>query len=1648
MKRLFLLPILLLFTFFNAQEYIMQDGTVTTCSGTFYDSGGPTPGAYSSNENFVYTICPDRSTEPELATVLDFYYLRTSLNNDVLYIYDGDDVTAPLIATLSGGTGSIVRASDIGTNSSGCLTVQFISDGGGEGQGWEATISCEIPCQKIESTVATLPAMNTDGNVEILETETVEFSSTTTFSQDGTNATYVWDFGDGNTASGENATHTYPNAGTYTVTLTVTDPDGCSGVYTFLVIVSYNTNVPCPAVSPRDVYTETEGDVVVNCSYPLEDGCIRLEANFVEIKGTESYVVQSIPFQPPFPLQSNDAFTIEEDDVWSGLTQFPQAQNDVPAYRFCFFGQEQSSLVVGANGRISFNPGEANTTDEWAFDSTLPLGANTNDPDMFNTISGAYHDINILGLPEAQRPGRFNFGFFGDYPCRAFVVNYDQIPLYSCSSEFTTQQIVLWEASNYIDVYLHNKPACSGWNNGNSLVGVQGPSVGQSAFAPGRNTGDWSAQQEAWRFIPDGAPLSVDIVWYDEDENEIGQGDEINVCPTEDTTYTVVVTYEICGQEDLTVSDTINITFDLEAPEVGDFPITLCDTDGDGVVTWDIMTSAQQTISAINSDWVIQGVYTELRGAGEADPVYLIADPTAYDSGERTVYVRVEAPNGCYSIVEVTLDISDGLEIGPLSETLCIEPGNTEITIDLSEYSQQISSDQIIDVYYYINQVDAETGEANYLQGTDLTEFTISSSTIVYIRVVSEDGCYGLSQLDIEVNEAPFRYIFDDPVQFCDTDPTGEENVDLTGYEDDIANGETGVTFLYFENYQDALDNDASAAITDPTQYTLTASVTELYILVQDANGCHKIITMPVVLSDGFALTPQPYPLCDEGNDGSEQWDLTSLNDQIIADSSNYTITYYQTQEDLNNGVEISDPTTFVSGETTIYVLVSNADGCSSDTTITLELNDVPVASSAPLSECPDENGALIFDLTEAESDLLNGQTGITLTYHNTQADAVQGENPITDPENYTGTDGEIVYVNMVLGDCSAVSQITLNASDVPTATQPDNIIVCDADASGNEEVDLTSREAAIIGTQTDLTITYHTSQEDANTGENAQPTPTTYLANVGTITIYVRIENDSECYVTTMFDVIVNSGPTLTPQSITLCDDGGDGSEVFDITSMNDQISGGVTGHTYAYYESVNDINTGNPITSDVTNYSSTGQIIYVVVNDGNDCPSYTELDLIVKPLPVVTDNTLPICDPDFDGEYGFTLTDLYGLVATNTSDYSFDVYTSLVDAQNMDNPMSQADAENITTVPFNVYVRVTEVSGEPLCSNIAMVELTQGDQTQVNTTFDTVYACDEGNGMATFDFSNLSVTTETADTEISFHTTMEDAENNNAPLTVDSALLGTGTIFVRVTAEGKCPSITQFDVEVIAKPIAEITSSNFSLCVDNTITLTASNYNSAYQYVWTNQDETVLGNGETVDIVGANGDQEITLTVTNAAASTSCQSTATQEIDVISTATIVDLDVSGTTVTVTATGQGPFEYSYDGINWQTSNVLTVPEDGYYDIYVRSYNLGCTGVGSSTLVLDINNVITPNGDGINDVFVIPFMDVFKDENNNVQPSTFNIYDRFGKLVHSDVSSEARVQFTWNGLFDGRIIPSGDYWYFLKLADGRELTGHITVKNR
>ena len=121
-----------------AQDVDMFNGVVNQCGGVLYDSGGEF-GNYGNDENIVMTICPE---DPGQRIELNFTEFSTQLNTDIITIYNGDTNDPDLaFGQFSGALspGLVVATEE---NTSGCITIEFVSNDSGNTSGWAAAISC------------------------------------------------------------------------------------------------------------------------------------------------------------------------------------------------------------------------------------------------------------------------------------------------------------------------------------------------------------------------------------------------------------------------------------------------------------------------------------------------------------------------------------------------------------------------------------------------------------------------------------------------------------------------------------------------------------------------------------------------------------------------------------------------------------------------------------------------------------------------------------------------------------------------------------------------------------------------------------------------------------------------------------------------------------------------------------------------------------------------------------------------------------------------------------------------------------------------------------------------------------------------------------------------------------------------------------------------------------------------------------------------------------------------------------------------------------------------------------------------------------------------------------------------------------------
>jgi len=293
-----------------------------------------------------------------------------------------------------------------------------------------------------------------------------------------------------------------------------------------------------------------------------------------------------------------------------------------------------------------------------------------------------------------------------------------------------------------------------------------------------------------------------------------------------------------------------------------------------------------------------------------------------------------------------------------------------------------------------------------------------------------------------------------------------------------------------------------------------------------------------------------------------------------------------------------------------------------------------------------------------------------------------------------------------------------------------------------------------------------------------------------------------------------------------------------------------------------------------------------------------------------------------------------------------------------------------------------------------------------------------------------------------LNYYETYEEAllEQNPLGVTYTNTVPYSQTIYVRVENDNACYGINQIQLTVLELPNIE---SEFETiyCLNaypKTITLDSGLINNLppdFTYLWST--------GETTQKIQVNSPGVFTVTITN---NNGCLKLRTITVIPSNIATIESIEVadatSNNTITVLSSGEGEYEYALyisNGIyrSFQTENVFTNVSPGIYTLYVRDIKNDCGIIDDLVSVIGFPKFFTPNGDTYNDYWQIQGV------SNQFQPdSKILIFDRYGKLL-KQLNPQS---LGWDGTFNGQDLPSSDYWFHVKLQDGRIFKSHFSLK--
>ena len=429
---------------------------------------------------------------------------------------------------------------------------------------------------------------------------------------------------------------------------------------------------------------------------------------------------------------------------------------------------------------------------------------------------------------------------------------------------------------------------------------------------------------------------------------------------------------------------------------------------------------------------------------------------------------------------------------------------------------------------------------------------------------------------------------------------------------------------------------------------------------------------------------------------------------------------------------------------------------------------------------------------------------------------------------------GIYTYSFPATGACPLVSStVNVNNSVVPIINSITDFSKCDdavdgSATNGTATFNLLLKNSEALGTQTGVNVTYHTSQNDANLGQNGITT-----INTGNRIIYVRLTMAaSGCFLTTTFNLVVNPVQTITTQPLASQDSCVGGT----VAPFTIAYSGGLGTPSIQWYSTnTNNTASGNAI-SGATNTSYTpptfntaGDFYYyaTVSFSGLDCgsvPTNTALVRVVAdPTVTITPNTQIICQ-------GTTPTDLVVTPAGGVGTYSFQWYnspanTAIAGAISANYTPSTAIAGTLSyycvitqtglacsvTSPVvsvqvvdNPIVSIQPLASQPICINNTPVTLTT--------------AFINGTGTPTYQWYSNTINSYTGGTIISGATTL-----SYTPIT---SVVGTIYYYCIATyANGNCGTVSTNISEVIVNPLPVINDITIVQCDDDLDAITAFN-------------------------------------------------------------------------------------------------------------------------------------------------------------------------------------------------------------------------------
>lgn len=1363
----------------------------------------------------------------------------------------------------------------------------------------------------------------------------------------------------------------------------------------------------------------------VSCSNNLDaNGCMALHIEYPVIKKTTSYDVASTPYNPAVPMDQGTSLNADYDDLFAVKLNLP--------FQFCFFNQNFDALVVGSNGMITFDTSQLGNINypniQWSNPS----------PDLSkNSIFGVYHDL-VFSSGDASE---IYYSTIGNAPNRKFIINFYEGRIAGCT-ERSSSQIVLHETSNIIEIFVDKKMTpCPTRKFENALIGIINNDGTAGYSPPSRNTGVWQALKEGWKFTPLGTNIDPQVTWTDSQGQTVGTGIQTTICPTKNETYTATASFDVCGNNSLTLTDDFTVTFDPTYPAAKDFTQDFC---GNAPVTVNL-NSFQSNLTSQNPANFNFSFYATLQnaqnGTNALSSTYILTANTV-------LYVRIQNPNvpGCFRTAVLTLNFHTRNLLKTKVEICDTNNDNIEQNYNLSLLNNELFPPGTTGISYFLTQSNAQNNT------NPVTTANITTTTNIWVRLQDANCIYVLGPVSFQFKpganvNSPINFAY----TVCDINADNSEPFDYALHIGPLITNQPGATFTAYETFDEAV------AGTGAGLGTIKEGIYQVFIRVQIPNGCFAVVTvnMNVTFTKIIANEKNEY-ICFNGTDDISINLITLSAGMLITPVTVPVIEFYDDYAAATAGLNPISPNQTITENghlvvKTYYVRFEQSDDCYTIRAINVNLVH-PISFKSDFTVCD-------FNLDNTENIQLSQYSGFiigtqnaTTVFYLTQTDAQNGTNPIT---TLTVTGNQQVFVKITSYNCSEIYPIHFSLTSNPGVNTVVNISlknICDNNNDGAEIYDLT-----LVGPQvyngSNATFSYYLNYDSTtNTFSNQISNPGQFLVN-GNATVYVKTEiGNNECFSVSTVNIQMSFLPPIVLNNAILrtCDKNFDLNETFQLSDAVPQLfiaaqnTQPLSDMTISYYLTNADAHSGSPasqIGNSITTSVSTLTVWARFQSNTTGCYSIASIQLDTYFPPKAIDSTIKVCDENLDGSYEVNLLNFtHSMVNIPNALNTFSFYLTLQDAQNGVNPI--ANPSNYTTSPFpaQIWVKVQTIAG---CDDIARISFVFGTKLTLQNPgpFKLDNVCDIGNdGIENVNLSQFEQQMYSGgNATFIYYPSLADLNAGTNAIANPSAYTfnqntGPNIIYVKVSVPDYCSE--KAEIHLSLKPTPFFTLPTQYICPDGsplTYTAVIPGY-TIISYVWKDPDGNVISSTATVTNIKSIGIYSLTITTANG-----CSYTGNLEVKYYDVPVIQGIDISGNSCTVIATGTKPILYSIDGVTWQTSNVFNSLPKEIITFYIKYEGEECI-VKREEVILNIVNTITPNGDGHNDQWVVRNLQIFGSRMTNAK-----IFDRYQALIYEQNSN---TQIIWDGTIAGRPVPTASYWYVLTLPTGTVFTGWLLVKNR